>query len=250
MMLCLMIALTTLGQTETPAFDRFFEEFVEKRGQIATLQAEFTQQTIMPDEIIETKGRLLYIQPRRLIFLTEDPKQSILLDAKTGYLYEEDAEQVTIFDLVDAAEMELFFLPFENNPEQLRERYSLTLFEITDEAQGKRGLMLEPLAKPDAEEDAEKTFERIRLYLRDKDFLPFRIEVVNPDETRVVIDVPDYQVNQPLLPEATQLKLLPGTDIFEGDVFLEQAGDEGILLPEPIIVKLPEKGNPVEESAP
>ncbi len=222
-MVSTLLALTFLT---VPDFDVFFETFSEKRAGIQVLEAQFTQRTILPDEILTTEGSLLYAQPRRIVFRTEDPQRTTLIDADRGYEYEPPIKQMTIFDLADNPETEVFFVAFEHDITQLRDLYEVTLFDIMEDDRGKQGLLIKPKA-----DQKNPTFEEISIYLRDSDWLPYRIRIVNDPDSQLIIDFTAYQINHAPKPEKTQIFLSEGVKVIENDRVVDTVGKEGKYLP-------------------
>ena len=55
-------------ETEPPnPVDAFFAEYAAKRDGVKVLEANFLQKQILPDDVVTTRGSLLYVRPRRVV---------------------------------------------------------------------------------------------------------------------------------------------------------------------------------------
>lgn len=230
-----LIVLAAFAQTPTaPApsadMEKFFANFAAKRDAIQVLEAEFTQKTIYPDEILTTEGDLVFAKPRRLVFHTADPERTTLLDGKRVYEYEPEIKQATAYDIGDNPQADIFFFGFDNDISALRKSYEVAMVTLPDETRGKNGLLI----KPKAENTADSRFKEVTLYLRDEDYLPYRIRIVNDEESQVIVDFSHMTVNGKIDPARTQLSLAEGTKIIENDVPLETVASGGKRIPDPV----------------
>ncbi len=227
MTLLAVVALSALAAPD-PSFEQFFADFAKKRDGITTLEAHFVQKSIVPDETLSTDGDLVYSKPRRIVFKTEEPNRITLVEDKRVMEYEEELRQLVMFDLEDNARADVFFLGFDNDTESLRKSYDVSLFTSSDDKRGTRGLLLKPKPK----ENEEPLFVEVKLYLRDEDYLPYRIHVVNDKDSQVDIDVREYKVNVKLEPAALQVAVPEGTKVVENDTVLETVGPGGKVFPD------------------
>jgi len=208
--------------------NEFFRKYTEAREKIDVLVAEFTQKSIYPDETYATSGKLIFVKPRRLVFYTEDPKKYTVIENKKIYEYEPDIKQITIYDLDDQIDTELFFLAFAQDLNELRKKYHVVPIQLSDE-RGKNGVSIKPFKEN--EEDAP--FEEIVLYLRDENFLPYRLRIVNKDDVQTIVDFEKMEINGKISLEDTQIYLPSGTNVIENDVQKEIVSGEGKRIPEP-----------------
>lgn len=208
-------------------FDSFFKAFKEKRDGVGSLQAAFVQKTILPQEIITTEGILYYSKPRRILFSTKDPDRATLVDGRRGYEYDAEIKQMTIFDIEDHPRANIFFLGFDDDTEALKTAYELTLFE-TDDPRGKHGIKITP--RPDSEEEAY--FLEANLYLRDEDYLPYRIHIVNDKESQLYIDVSDIAKKPGQDLESACFFIPEGVKVVENDRVIETIGSGGRHVPQ------------------
>ena len=208
-------------------FDAFFKAFKEKRDGIGSLQASFEQKTLLPQEEITTKGTLYYSKPRRILFSTEDPERATLVDGRRGYEYDSEIKQMTIFLIEDHPRANIFFLGFDDDAEALKSAYELTLFETGDN-RGRHGLNIKP--RPGSDEEAY--FIEANLYLRDEDYLPYRIHIVNDKESQLYIDVTKI-APQPYQDLNSARFFVPqGVKVVENDRVVETIGSGGRHIPE------------------
>ncbi|HPO12169.1 MAG TPA: outer-membrane lipoprotein carrier protein LolA [Candidatus Hydrogenedentes bacterium] len=238
MTLLTVAALALLGAGD-PSFDQFFADFTKKRDGIEALEARFTQKSIVPEETLTTEGGLVYSKPRRIVFRTDSPNRATLIEESRVCEYEPEIKQLVIYDIEDNPRADVFFLGFDNDTENLRKSYEVSLFTTSEDPQGSRGL----LVKPKKKEDEEPLFIEAKLYLRDKDYLPYRIQVINDKESQVDIAIKEYKVNVKLDPAKLQIAVPEGTKVIENDDVLETVGPEGKTYPDALrfSVSMPEE---------
>ncbi len=212
--------------------DGFFKAFTRSRDGIIALEAPFTQQVITPDETIVVKGSLRYVKPRRVIYRMEDPERVTLVDDTRGYEYDADIRQVNVFDLGNNPQAEILFMGFVDSLDTLRKAYELEVFRVTGEPRGSNGIEIRP--KPGTE--AEAYFVMVRLYLRDKDYLPWRIVIRNDEHTETHIDIGDIDTAFRPAPQETQIFVPEGTKIVENDRVVETVGPGGRRIPDALLL--------------
>lgn len=208
--------------------DDFFTEFARRRADIQTLRANYTEKTITPEETFESAGTLVYQKPRRILRRTAPPENTvILIDDQLCYQYEPEIKQVVIVDLQHNPRANLLFLGFDNDITSLREAYDVSVFSIEDQASGKKGILIKPKAGDD-----EAWFKEVNIYLDDTDFLPYRIRMVNEDDSQVIIEVKDLRKNPALDPSETQAAVAEGTKVILDEKVVETVGPGGKMIPE------------------
>ena len=213
---------------EDRELDTFFKKYTESREKIDVLVATFQQKNIYPDEIYTTFGSLVFVKPQRMVFTTDEPKKYTVIEEKRIYEYEPDIKQITIYDLKDSAETELFFFAFAEDLNTLRKKYHVLPIRLSDE-RGKQGISIRPFT--DKEEDS--SFEEIVLYLQDDTFLPYRLRIVNEDNVQTIVDFEHIEINNKIRLEDTQIYLPPGTNVIENDKYKETITGEGKRIPDP-----------------
>jgi outer membrane lipoprotein-sorting protein len=238
-MATILILAAFVGAAENEAFDAFFKDFSAKRDAIATLEARFKQENKTPEETRVTEGSVVYVNPRRIVFRYEKPEvgATYVIDAYRAYEYIPEIEQVEIRDIGDNPQAEIFFLGFEDNADALREAYNLELFDPQGTAESTPGASKGLAIRPKPQEDQPAPFKEVRLYLRDTDYLPVRIHVINDEDSETLIDISDFKINQPLDPSRAQVEVPAGTKIIENDRLVETVELEGRRLPAPAGVK-------------
>ncbi len=221
----LMTALAPVAAADDEIED-FFRGFKEKRDGIGALAARFMQRTFLPDEVLTTEGTLHYSRPRRIMFVTEEPERVILVDGRRGYEYDAEIRQLTIFDIEDNPQADIFFLGFDDDTEALRRAYQVQLL-ITHDARGRHGIKIEP--RPDT--DDAVYFMEVNLLLRDEDFLPYRIHIVNDAESQVYIDIEEITAQESPDPESIRVFVPAGVKVIENDVVVDTVEGEGRYFP-------------------
>lgn len=221
---------------ETP--ESFLKELSLKRAAVGTLYAQMRLENTTPEQKTESRGTVLYIRPNRLVFRifdgeNEEAKQVFVVDSNKVYEYDASIEQLQIYDLGENREMRAIFSAFESDLTQLQDYYDIELFEPGDAAdRAVQGLMLVP---KNLMEDRSRLFERVRVYLRDKDYLPTLIHVVNDADSEAVMYFDDLKVD-PILPRhADQIALPKGTKIIENDDKVRTVRTEVEYIPESLL---------------
>ncbi len=234
-MVTILILASSLGAADSDAFNAFFKEFSAKRDSIQTLEATFKQENKTPEETRLTEGSVVYVKPRRVVFRYEKPEvgATYVIDGHRAYEYIPEIEQVEIRDIGDNPQAEIFFLGFEDNADALREAYNLELFDPEGTAEAVPGATKGLAIRPKPQEDQPVPFKEVRLYLREQDYLPVRIHVINDEDSQTVIDISGFRINQPLEPSRAQVSLPVGTKIIENDRLVETVEREGMRLPSP-----------------
>lgn len=237
-----LAASSTMAQA--PDFEKFFSDFSQKREKIQVLQAEYTEKSITPDETFLSNGELLYAQPRRIVRHTFAPYDStVIIDQKTSIEYEPEVKQAVISDLSEVREADILFFGFDPDTTRLRENYDVKLFTIPDNPLGKNGLEIRP-----KEDDKDKPFETVTLYLNDDTSLPYRIHVIFDEESELQVDIGEYVINAKVAPEQTQVLLAEGTKLIENDKVVETVGPDGKRVPDAVLVVAAEGPEPPQEA--
>jgi len=225
-----------LSQAEEDALfadplDTFFDAFREKREHIESIRARFIETTILPDEVFVSTGALSYQKPRRLLRRGEEPPTMLLVDSQSVYEYEPELKQVARHNIADGPEAEILFFGFDNNLDSLRATYDVQLFSLLEEDEPKdaQGLLITPRAI--YEEDA--FFREVTLYLRAEDYLPYRIRIVTDEDSHVVFEVLDLEVNAELSAEETTITIPEGHTYVDERDRARAVGPEGMVLPLP-----------------
>ena len=230
-----LILAASIGQSDV-SFDAFFADFAKKRDGIFVLEARFSQKDVSKEETVESKGAIVYVKPRRIIFRYDQADglgPTYLIDDQTAYEYEPDISQLQITGLQDNPQTEIFFLGFDNDTENLKKAYDVEGFTPEKSEPGAHGIIIRPKNKDEA------NFREVRLYLRNEDYLPYRIHITHENETQVDISVTDFHVNGALDPIKTQVTLAEGTKIIKDDQFVETVGPGGKLTPESVKPEIP-----------
>lgn len=223
--------------------DGFLAELAKKRETLVTIEARFTHESRTLDDTHMSSGAVVYVKPRRIVFRWEEPDKVVYLaDGPRLYEYDAGLEQLKVYDMKDDPETEALFIGFEQDPARLRKAYTLALIDPKDAPGAVKGLEMRP--KPQdilqqnpedqAHENSRRLFEYARVYFREGDYLPCRIEIINDPESKVTVSFSEFKVNQPLDAAKTQVALPEGTKIIENEDIFRTVGPEGLNLPEPV----------------
>ncbi|MBP9002272.1 MAG: outer membrane lipoprotein carrier protein LolA [Candidatus Hydrogenedentes bacterium] len=227
-----LLCYVSSGAADDTGADRFFKAFTQSRDRVIALEAPFTQTVITPDETIVARGTLTYIRPRRVIYRMDDPERVTLVDDTRGYEYDAEIRQVTVFDLGNNPQAEILFMGFVDTLDTLRKAYDLEIFSVPGEPRGSKGLEI----RPKAGTEAESYFVRVRLYLRDQDYLPWRILIRNDENTETHIEIGEINTAYRPDPAATQILLPEGTKVIENDQVIETIGPGGKRVPDALLL--------------
>ena len=201
------------------------DELAAKREPAAALTASFRQTTIMPDDVLSASGTIAYSRPRMLAVRFADPELVYLMDAERVHEYDAELGQLQTGPLDNAPEVEVLFAAFGQDLSRLEDIYEVTPFTPVDAPEGAQGLELRP-----RHGDADHLFETARLHLRPDDALPYRIEIVNTQESRVIYELDDVRAADAVDPALFALDLPPGTRVIEGERLVETVGEGGKTL--------------------
>ena len=219
-----IICATTFAQAPDE-LDQFVQIFAEKRDDIQSLRAPFEQKTITPEEVLTSRGEVIYLRPKRLLFRYTEPEQVYMLDKLRAYEYDPELRQLQIFDLEEQPQTAALFLGFEEDISRLREAYNLRLM-ISSEDDAPAAFEVVP-----KEGDPDAYFERVIVYLRAQDYLPEELHIINNADSSTIITFEDYRVNEQMDETDVQLHAAPGTDVILNEEFVERLGEPGKRFP-------------------
>ena len=222
------ITLASLGQQPIPDAQEVLHLLSESRAQLATLEAEFTQLTITPDEDITSKGTIVYQKPKRIIFRYDEPPIAYMIDKKHAYEFDAELEQLLIFNIEGRPEAEAFFLGLESDSEVLKNSY--TLRALAPENPERDAIALELIPKP--LEDQEPIFEKVTMQLRKGDYLPMKIDIINDETSNVIFTVSNFKPNAHLPMERSHIFAPELTDVLLNDEIFELVGEDGAYFPD------------------
>ena len=231
----LIIALCALSTaTDTPvvrseasdAGTACLSGFSANREKITALVAEFQQQTIMPDDVLHASGTIAYNRPRMLAVRFAEPELVYLIDHDQVREYDAELGQVQMGSLADTPEIEVLFAGFGQSIERLEEAYDVIPFTPADAPEGSQGLELHPKAR----QNEGALFEMARLYLRPQDMLPYRIEIVNGPDSRVIYELQGITPSTAVDVTLFQVELPAGTRIIANEELVETVGPAGKRL--------------------
>jgi outer membrane lipoprotein-sorting protein len=210
------------------SLDAFFADFAKKRDAVHSLEARFTQKNISPEEVVDSSGSIVYVKPQHIVFRYDKPDAgtTYLMHGHRVYEYEPDIKQLQVYDLEKNTKTAIFFLGFDDDTKALRDAYDVSLLEVNEKPVRSRGISLRP------KNAQEGTFREVKLYLRDADYLPYRIHILNDDDSEVEITITDFAINGKLDPSKTQIRLPEATKIIENDQGAETVGPGGKTVPE------------------
>ncbi len=233
----LLASMSAFGQQDEPALEpeleKFLVDFAKARSKIVSVQAQFDQENIYADDKSYASGTVTYAKPKRVVIRYEEPDSLVwLLDKNEFYEYEAELEQVKVQNIEDEPEVVLLFWGFDDDARRLCKKYHVELFDPENGApKGARGLLIKP-KKNDA-----AYFKQARIFLRGKDYLPYKIHVVNDEESEFVTDISSIKVNKDLSPAETQIVLPAGTMIVGDGRVPEAVGEGGKSIPGPVSVE-------------
>ncbi len=228
-----LVLASFIGQTGVGEVSPQLETFARQRDEIRTLQAQFTQETITPDETIESSGTVVYVNPKRIIFRYDDLNLEYMIDARNAYEYDAELEQVLIYDIAGRPEAAAFFMGFENNADELQKAYHVRVLPARDTKTHAFALELIPRAAMDS--DDPPLFERVLLQISRDDYLPTEIDITNDADSSVTFHVQNFMLNQTLPQEVSSLFVPAGTDVVINDDIADPVEDGGRYYPRPSI---------------
>jgi outer membrane lipoprotein-sorting protein len=241
----ILLLWTMLSAAEPESVDAFLEELSARRTAVRVVQARLERENVTTDGVFEAQGTVLFVHPRRIVFrYDESAETDVLIDGLRLYRYDRDMEQLQIDDLEDDPATEAFYLGFAKDFKRLREAFDVALFIPEIKEGAVKGLLLRP-KKVESEDESDlpgpaAAFEEVYLYLREPDYLPTRVIVVNDANSRVEIRLSHYRVNEAVDTAQTQFRIPEGTVIIENQETFEEAPAGGLFLPRaPAVLELP-----------
>jgi len=241
----MMLLWTVFAALEPENVDAFLEELSARRDAIRVVQARIERENVTTDGVFEARGTMLFVHPKRIVFRYDESSETdLLIDALRLYRYDEDMEQLQIDDLQDDPATEALYMGFAKDFKRLREAFDVSLFIPEVKEGAVKGLLLRPRKRESEDEAASAgpaaAFEEVYLYLRETDYLPTRVIVVNDANSRVEIRMSEYRVNEAVEPGQTQFSIPEGTVIIENQETYEEAPAGGLLLPrDPAVIDIP-----------
>lgn len=187
----LLFATTVLAVEPLPAHaqdaETVFQRLQAKYDTLESLRADFTQTmtSTYSDDTAYSSGTLLLSNDR---YRVETEDQTIVSDGTTTWIYVHSEQQVLIND---AIQDETTFSPTEFF-QHYDERYEATdvaPVQLDDESHYR--LHLQPTR-------SDSFFREMTLWLRDRDTLVTRLDILDVNETRMTFDLKNITVNIPL----------------------------------------------------
>lgn len=222
------LSLLTVAQQPAPDAVTLLQQYSSERDTLTTMQARFTQWIYTPEEDIKSEGSVTFASPKRIIFRYNDPPLAYMIDDTHAYEYDEELEQIIIYDIEGQPEAEAFFLGMESDISEIQEAYEVSI--LPEEPNEADFLRVQLIPHPD--EDLEPLFLSVTLKMRKSNFLPERILIRNDDDSRVEFTLTDFITNEALPDHRTHIFVPERTDIVVNDVALDPAGTEGRYFPE------------------
>lgn len=223
-----VLALVAQVQEPSPEAEAFLSAYSAERDGLETLQARFVQWTYTPDEDIKSEGTVTYVRPKRIIFRYDDPPLSYMIDGTHAYEYDEELEQILVYDIEGQPEAEAFFMGMESDIGEIRKAYQIHVLPPDDAIDGAHAVRL----TPHPNDDLEPLFEHVTLQLRKQDYLPTQILIRNDEDSRVEYTLTGFEKNGELAEDTSQILVKEGSDIVINDVALDRAGPEGHYFPD------------------
>lgn len=228
-----VLALVAQVPGATPEASGFLSAYSAERDGLETLQARFVQWTYTPEEDIKSEGTVTFVRPKRIIFRYDDPPLSYMIDGTHAYEYDEELEQILIYDIEGQPEAEAFFMGMESDIDAIKEAYQIDVLPPDDALDGAHAVRL----TPHPNEDLEPLFEYVTLQMRKQDFLPTQILIRNDEDSRVEYTLSSFQKNATLAADVSQVLVKEDADIVVNDVAMDTAGEGGHLFPDATLIE-------------
>lgn len=203
--------------------------FTKNRAEIETLQAMFTQVNDTPDETYVSTGKIVYVQPRRMIMRYDDPPVAYIFTEEAAYEYDAELAQLRIYDMSQMPEMEALFMGLDNEPARLNEAYEVETLPPSAATKDSPSIRLHPRV----EEGETPLFQHATLLLRKEDYLPHEVRISHGEDGANVIRLGTFTIDEPLEKSERTLFVPEGTTIIRNDTFAGKVGPGGRTFPEP-----------------
>lgn len=234
--LTFFFVFSAVAQEFSPDVQEVFRLFSEGRDEVKSMQARFTQMTMTPDDESVSEGSIVYVNPKRIIFRYDEPPIAYMIDLSDAYEYDEELEQILVYDIEDRPEAEAFFLGLESDTTKVQEAYDMRLLPAENPERDAFALELVPIPI----EEEEPVFEKVTLQLRKGDYLPTRIFIVNDEDSTVLFKLDQFILNAALPRDRSHLFVPENTDVVINDVAMDPAGAAGRFFPDPLTDDEPE----------
>ena len=136
------------------------------------------------------------------------------------------------FDVDDSPQLDAFFVGFDNDAKRLREAYDVSLYDAPAGSCGQRVLKLVPKKTKTEDEALSQPYREIRLYLRNDDLLPCKIEAISDEETSFVMQIDHYEINAAGETPSIRFHVPDGTKIIVNETDIVRIGAGGKDLPD------------------
>ncbi|MFP6597277.1 MAG: outer membrane lipoprotein carrier protein LolA [Candidatus Hydrogenedentota bacterium] len=214
-----------------PDVQEVFRLFSEERDEIQSMQARFTQMTMTPDEDIASEGSIVYVNPKRIIFRYDESDSAgpitYMIDQSNAYEFDEELEQILVYDIEGRPEADAFFLGLDSDSKQVQEAYDMKLLPAENFERDAFALELVPIIK----DDIEPIFQKVTLQLRKGDFLPTEIYIINDEDSNVLFKLSGFVLNEDLACDRSNVFVPENTDVVIDDIALDPVGKGGRFFP-------------------
>ncbi len=189
---------------------KFLEKFQQKRRNVATYQADFTQKktlSLFGEEKVSS-GEVLFKTPHRMIWKYQRPDRTeMLVTDKAVSFYFPSLNQIEVYKMTDGKGAAPFFFAFEATADQITENFSLV--GPVDEG-GLERIDLTPTKDPLASE-----VKTVVLWLSNKDYLPRKILINELSGDTTEITLSHARINKAIADEQLDFNAPKGTEIIE-----------------------------------
>ncbi len=202
--LVIVIVLAAGHPAQAQDADAVFQRLLDKYETISSLRASFTQTMTTPysDDEASFSGRLMLQGDQ---YRVETGTEVLIVNERETFVYRPQEQQLLINDTVND---ENSFSPSEFLLDY-HQRFDVA--EASAETlNGERHYRLTLLPR-----NPDSFFLEATLWMRDRDALITRLEVLDANETRMIFELDDLELNPPLAPDTFRFTAPEGVEVID-----------------------------------
>lgn len=210
--IAILIAIASLraAHAADPDVDSILKKMEEAGKKFTTLQADFRQERTYAlfDEKRASTGTIFYKKPGAMLWKYDPPDNTVIsIKGRRAVMYLPDIKQAHKISLASDRKTESLLIGFGNTAEEITRNFTVA------SAPGEKGHYTLDLT-PKADELASQ-FQRLRLVIGEKNWLPVRSERFERGGDKTVFSFSNFKVGLDLKDEIFDFKIPQGAEVVE-----------------------------------
>lgn len=204
------IASLRAAHAAEPDVNTILKKMEEAGKGFSTLQADFRQERTYAlfDEKRASSGTILYKKPGAMLWKYNPPDNTVIsIKGRRAVMYLPDVKQVQKISLAEDKKTEALLIGFGNTAEEITRN-----FTVASAAGGKGHYTLDLTPKTD---DLASHFQRLRLVIDEKNWLPVRSERFERGGDKTVFAFSNFKMGLTLKDELFDFKIPQGVEVVE-----------------------------------